>query len=296
MALTATCKKCNREVKPGDICPICGTKLPKSATHAAWVVERKPVADWMCWNAILRWLLPAGTVVLALALLLEGVSGGTEAVEKLFLGSFPVTLLLLLGVLLLLVLAALLLQGRELMDYIVDSRGVHATRYLPDPTPLKLLFRLKSPGMMRQVDPAAQPPVLRLDEQNLPWRAVSRVQLWPEKCYILFYAPTWWLRIPVRCTPFSWEDTLFYVRDKLGKKKAVELPEHLRTQTAQKPSIRRVASQNPKPFPSMPAECQEPEKGRTTAANLETPEEPDDIVPASAGEQMTLDLPADAEE
>ena len=143
MALTATCKKCNREVEPGDICPICGTKLPKSATHAAWVVERKPVADWMCWNAILRWLLPASTVVLALALLLEGVSGGTEAVEKLFLGSFPVTLLLLLGVLLLLVLAALLLQGRELMDYIVDSRGVHATRYLPDPTPLKLLLRLK---------------------------------------------------------------------------------------------------------------------------------------------------------
>ena len=296
MALTATCKKCNREVKPGDICPICGTKLPKSAIHAAWVVERKPVADWMCWNAILRWLLPAGTVVLALALLLEGVSGGTEAVEKLFLGSFPVTLLLLLGVLLLLVLAALLLQGRELVDYIVDSRGVHATRYLPDPTPLKLLLRLKSPGMMRQVDPAAQPPVLRLDEQNLPWRAVSRVQLWPEKCYILFYAPTWWLRIPVQCTPFSWEDALFYVRDKLGKKKAVDLPEHLRMQIAAKPSTRRMASQNPEPFPSMAAERQEPERGRTAAANPEAPDETDDTVPASAGEQMTLDLPMDAEE
>ena len=76
----------------------------------------------------------------------------------------------------------------------------------------------------------------------------------------------------------------------------MDLPDHLRVQIAAKPSIRRVASQNPKPFPSMPAERQELEKDWTAAANPETPEEPDDIVPASAGEQMTLDLPADAEE
>ena len=292
MALTATCKKCNREVTPGDICPICGTKLAKSATHAAWVLERKPVADWMCWNAILRWLLPASAVVLALALLLEGFSGGTEAVEKLFLGSFPLTLLILLGTLLILVSAALLLQGRELMDYVVDNRGVHVTRYLPDPTPLKLLLRLKSPGMMRQADPEAQTPILRLGEQDLPWRAVSRVQLWPEKCYILFYAPAWWLRIPVRCTPFSWEDALFYVRDKLGKKKAVNLPEHLRTQAERKEPVRRTVLPKPMSNRTTPEEFRE----REGSAENEPMEVPDDAVPVSAGEQMTLELPADEEE
>ena len=292
MALTATCKKCNREVTPGDICPICGTKLAKSATHAAWVLERKPVADWMCWNAILRWLLPASAVVLALALLLEGFSGGTEAVEKLFLGSFPLTLLILLGTLLILVSAGLLLQGRELMDYVVDNRGVHVTRYLPDPTPLKLLLRLKSPGMMRQADPEAQTPILRLGEQDLPWRAVSRVQLWPEKCYILFYAPAWWLRIPVRCTPFSWEDALFYVRDKLGKKKAVNLPEHLRTQAERKEPVRRTVLPKPMSNRTTPEEFRE----REGSAENEPMEVPDDAVPVSAGEQMTLELPADEEE
>ena len=296
MALTAYCKKCNQEVAPGDICPICGTKLAKSATHAAWVLERKPVADWMCWNAILRWLLPAGTVVLALAMLLEGLSGGPEAVEKLFRGTFPVTLLILLGVLLILVLLALALQGRELMDYVVDSRGVHVTRYLPDPTPLKLLLRLKSPGMIRQVDPESRPPILRLGEQDLPWRAVSRVQLWPEKCYILFYAPKWWLRIPVRCTPFSWEDALFYVRDKLGKKKAVELPAHLRTQAEKKELARRTAQPKSLTIPAAPEGTREQETKQEAFAGRELMEETDDVVPASAGEQIMLELPADEEE
>lgn len=228
MALTATCKKCNREVEPGDVCPLCGSKLPKTAAHAAWVVERRPAADWMCWNAVMRWLLPAGLAVLVLVLAAEWVSGGAAAVERLFRGSFPLTLLLLMCALTALVFCLLLLQGRELMDYVVDSRGVHATRYLPRPTALKLLARGKSPALMNQVDPESDNPILRLEERDLPWREITRVQLWPEKCYLLFYAPAWWLRIPVRCTPFSWEDALVFVRDKLGRKKAVDLPAHLR--------------------------------------------------------------------
>ncbi|MBQ9251444.1 MAG: hypothetical protein IJ188_02255 [Clostridia bacterium] len=240
MALTAYCKKCNREVAPGDICPLCGTKLAKTATHAAWVTERRPVTDWMCWNRVMRWLLPAGLAVLILVLIAEGVSGGVSAVEKLFQGEFPWTLLLIFLILVALVFLALLLQGKELMDYVIDSRGVHVTRYLPQPTVLKLLARLKSPRLMDQIDPEAENPVLRLEEQDLPWRAVARVQLWPEKCYILFYAPVWWLRIPVQATPFSWNDALYYVRDKLGKKKAVDLPEHLRVPSEKKAPARRA--------------------------------------------------------
>lgn len=239
MALTAYCKKCNREVSPGEVCPRCGTKLPKFATHAAWVVERRPAADWMCWNGVMRWLVPTEMTVLALSLVLEWLSGGPEAVERLFQGSFPLILLGMALASMAVVLLVLGLQGKELVDYVIDSRGVHATRYLPDPTPLKLMARLKSPARMSQINPETELPVLRLEESDLAWKDVARVQLWPEKCYILFYAPAWWLRLPVRATPFSWEDALFFVRDRLGRKKTVELPEHLRTQAAKKPSARR---------------------------------------------------------
>lgn len=317
MALTAYCKKCNREVPPGDICPYCGTKLAKSATHAAWVLERRPAADWMCWNAVMRWLVPAGFAVLVLALVLEGLSGGAAAVERLFRGSFPLTLAILLLGTLLIVLAALLLQGRELMDYVIDSRGIHVTRYLPEPTAVKLLARLKSPGLLAQADP--ENPVLALETRDLAWKDVARVQLWPEKCYILFYAPAWWLRIPVRCTPFSWEDALYYVREKLGKKKTVDLPAHLRPQAEARPSARRSgrtaagrpASQAVRPEPER-APAGEPWPGEPSGGTEADPwpeetnswpgEDPEGMNPqgadfsAEAGEQMQMELPAAPEE
>ena len=282
MALTAYCKKCNREVAPGEVCPRCGTRLAKSATHAAWVVERRPAADWMCWNAVMRWLIPVGAAVLILVLALEWLSGGPEAVERLFQGAFPLTLLALVAGAAALVGLALLAQGKELMDYVIDSRGVHATRYLPNPSPLKLLARGKSPGLMAQLDPEAETPILRLGESDLPWRAVSRVQLWPEKCYILFYAPAWWLRIPVRATPFSWQDALFFVRDKLGRKKAVDLPAHLRVQPEKKPSARRSR-------PAAPARVEQPPEGAQPPVRASFP-------PAAPENPADYSQPADFEE
>ena len=44
---------------------------------------------------------------------------------------------------------------------------------------------------------------------------------------VLIYAPAWWMRISVACTPFTWEDTMGLIRNKLGKKKKVLLPPSL---------------------------------------------------------------------
>ncbi len=241
MALTAYCKKCGREVEPGEICPRCGTRLGKNAAHAAWCVERTPVKDWMYWNSVMRVLLPAALVILVLVLAAEAVSGGVAAVERMMTSGFPLTLLILLAAALLAVFAALLLQGKELSDFVVDSRGIHETRYLPDPTPLKLLARLRSPAAAKQAE-GGDARVLMLSRRDLAWKDVARVQLWPEKCMILFYAPAWWLRIPAICTPFSWDDTIGFAREKLGKKKKVKLPPSMK---ADAPAARRSAFREP---------------------------------------------------
>ena len=227
MALTAYCKKCGREVDAGEICPLCGTRLGKTAAHAAWCVERTPVKDWMCWNAVMRLLLPAALAVLLLVLAAEGLAGGIEAVDRLMSGGFPVVLLILLGTLLAMILLVLLLQGKELADYVIDNRGIHEIHYLPGPTPLKLILRLKSPALLKESAGGGSVPVLKLGEKNLAWKDVARVQLWPEKCMILYYAPAWWLRIAVVCTPFSWEDAMGLTREKLGKKRKIQLPPSL---------------------------------------------------------------------
>ena len=44
---------------------------------------------------------------------------------------------------------------------------------------------------------------------------------------ILYYAPAWWLRVAVACTPFSWEDAMGMTREKLGKKRKIQLPPSL---------------------------------------------------------------------
>lgn len=239
MALTAYCKKCGQEVAAAEICPRCGTKLGKTAAHAAWCVEKTPVRDWMSWNSVTRVLLPAALVILLIVLAAEGISGGAEALERLIGGGFLTALAMLLGITAAVVAMLLAAQGKELTDYVVDNRGIHETRYLPNPTPLKLIARLKSPGLMDQVDPEAAVPVLKIDQKDLSWREVARVQLWPEKCMILFYAPAWWLRIPVVCEPFIWADVTGLIREKIGKKKGICLPESLIVAAA--PSRKKAA-------------------------------------------------------
>lgn len=256
MALTAYCKKCAREVDAGETCPFCGIRLGKNAAHAAWCVERTPVRDWMCWNAVMRVLLPAALVILLLVLLLEGIAGGFGAVERMLTSGFPVALLIILATILVLTAVMLALQGKELADYVVDNRGIHEVRYLPDPTPVRLIARLRSPSLMKHTEQGNGVAVLKLEERDLPWKNVARVQLWPEKCMILYYAPSWWLRIAAACTPFIWDDVMGLTREKLGRKKKISLPASLVIPAEQR--ARRTAPR-PEPRPVFPDPEPEPE-------------------------------------
>ena len=270
MARTAYCKRCGREVDAGEMCPLCGTRLGKNAAHAAWCVERTPVKDWMYWNSVMRLLLPGALAILVLVLLLEAAAGGIGAVEQMLSSAFPMVLLILLAAVLAMVFVILLMQGKELSDFVVDSRGIHETRYLPDPTPLKMLLRLKAPRL-----PEEGSGVVLLSERKIAWKDISRVQLWTEKCMVLIYAPSWWLRIPVVCTPFTWDDTLDYIREKLGKKKKVRMPEFLR---AEAPPSRRSA---PRPAPAW----QEPEGVQMSMEELPAEEDPPEMPPEMPPEE-----------
>ena len=279
MALTAYCKKCGREVEAGEVCPRCGTRLGKTAAHAAWCVERTPVKDWMYWNSVMRILLPAALGILLIALVSEGISGGMGAVERMISSGFPAVVGILLAAVLAAVFLVLLLRGKELTDFVVDNRGIHETRYLPAPTKLKLVLRMKSPSLLRPEEGTDQ--VVRLGSRDLAWKDVARVQLWPEKCMILFYAPAGWLRIPVACTPFTWDDCMGLIRAKLGKKKKVRLPASL---TA------AAAPRNPAPAPAYAAPEEATEQ---TMMDLDAalPEEPVPDTPREAdsgdGESLT---------
>ena len=225
MPLTSYCKKCARDVPVGERCPHCGAKLPANTVRLAWCVDHAPLRDWMSWNAVMRIALPVLLLALVLAILLEGVTGGVAGIEAIIREGLPLSLLgvAIFGAAVLLLL--FILQGDDILDCVVDSKGFHVQQYLPEPTPLKLIARFKSPALMRRV--TEENPMLLLSQKEIAWKDIVRVQLWPEKTLLLLYAPAWWLRLSVPCTPFTWEDALQMVSDKLGRKKAVDLPDQL---------------------------------------------------------------------
>ena len=234
MAITSYCKKCGQDVPVSDICENCGAKLQKSSVRVAWCIEHDPVKDWINWNSAMRILLPLVATVLALILLLEGLAGGAEAVEALLQSGLLISLLALLMVAVAVLLLTFMLQGDDWLDCAVDHKGLHVRCYLPHPTPLKLLMRLRSPALMQQIDPEDEIPMVLISQQDLAWKDIARVQLWPDKTLILFYAPSWWMRLALPCTPFTYEDSMEFIRDKVGRKKNLSLPAELIAQPKQK--------------------------------------------------------------
>ena len=272
MPITAYCKKCARDVPPGDLCPHCGGKLAKSALRVAWCADHTPVRDWMSWNAVMRLVLPVLLAVLALILLLEGLAGGLEGIAALLRGGLLFSLLGLLALTAAGLLLAFILQGDDLQDCVVDGRGVHIQQYLPEPTALKLMLRLKSPRLLEGYDPTEG--ILLIGQKELLWKDIARVQLWPEKTLILLYAPAWWMRLALPCTPFTYEDCLTFIQVKLGRKKGEMLPAEL------------VAPSAPKPAKAAPVKTQQlsmadiPPSAEPPAPSPEA-EKPEDFVPLS---------------
>ena len=234
--LTSYCKKCGQDVPVSDFCPHCRGKLAANTVRLAWCVEHHPVRDWMCWNAVMRLLLPVLGATLLLVILLEAIIGGLNGVAMLLGGGLLVSLTGIMGMILAVMLLVFILQGDDLLDCVVDSRGIHVQTYLPHPTALKLLLRGKSPRLME-----ASEDMVLVASREIAWKDIQRVQLWPEKAMILLYAPKWWMRVSLPCTPFTWVDALDFIRDKIGKKKAVILPEECRQSAPAK------AAKAPKP-------------------------------------------------
>ena len=220
--LTAYCKKCKQDVSPGDVCPLCGGKLTKAAQRVHWETRHDPVRDWMCWNAAARIVLPVMALTAVLLLGLEALTGGMAAVTRLMQGGFLPLLGTAAVIFFLVTWLVLLMQGEETLEGTVDSKGAHVITYLEDPTPLQLAARLKPASL-------AAPGRVEVARREIPWKDIARIQLWEEKLLILFYAPSWWMRLSLPVTAETYPSVILYLHDKLGKKKTVRLPDLIRT-------------------------------------------------------------------
>ena len=214
----------------------------RSGKGVTWCIDHVPVLDWICWNRSMRILLPVAGIVFLLVCVLETISGGFPALEALLTGPFPVSLLLLLGVISLLIGLDLLLQGPDVLDCAVDQKGIHIECCLPRPASWKLLSR------MRPVDsPAGEDGMVVISVTEISWSSITRVQLWPGQDKILFYCHSPWLSAALPCTPFSYGAVAKMITEKLGKKKQVRLPAPLRAPAAPAPKAKKPRAASPAP-------------------------------------------------
>ena len=241
MAITAFCRKCGKEMRPGATCPSCGGKL--STPHTLWRVSRRPVLSWTAWNSPLRLALPA-LLLVGLVLLGAELAAGPGGLQRFFEGSIPALLGWMLVGLLLAVGLMLLLQGKETLEIAADKSGVNLRVLLPKPTAIKLLAHFRSPRLLRDESCRMEYGLL-VDERRVAWKDVRRVQLWPEKGMFLLYGPRWWLRLAVPCDEEGWREMSALVTEKLGHKKGARVPASLKAAPKAKSTGRRSRSPAP---------------------------------------------------
>ncbi|MEA5146580.1 MAG: hypothetical protein VB041_11145 [Candidatus Limiplasma sp.] len=218
------CKKCNQEVPVGEVCSHCGAKLTRSGERLSWTVERKPVQDFFCWNAMLRVVVPVTGLVLGVTILLEALAEGANGVQNVFLQGFFWLVLLTLGILLALTWLILLLQGKETVHCVLDSKGVHTHVYLLSPKPLRLYARFTTPQAAFALacghTEGMGEDYLCIRRTDTAWGSIRRYALWPETGTIILYSPSFWSVAHLRCpSQEAYGQALAYVHKKAPKTK-----------------------------------------------------------------------------
>ena len=225
MPLHNYCKKCKAEVPVGENCPRCGNHLTKTGEHLSFQVRRLPVKDWFAWNGMLRVVLPVIGVILLATILLEAITEGAAGVSDVFVHGFFWTLMSTLGVLLAFTLLLLWLQGEEEVCYILDAKGVQAWIYLRNASALRLYARLTTPAavlaLQTEMPCVVQGGLTLVRKTELPWAVVKCVRLWPETGTVLLYRPAWWQALYIRCGEAEYDESVAFIRKKLGRKKGV---------------------------------------------------------------------------
>lgn len=222
MSHTNYCKKCKAETPATETCPRCGAKLTRSGERISVTVLREPVRDWFSWNAMLRVVVPVVGAVLLFTVLAEALVEGGQGLQRVFMQGFFWTLLLTLGMLLFLIWLLLLVQGRETVRYILDSKGAHACVYLKEPGSVRMYARLMTPETVEALQADAPEPLaghLYIRSMEIAWAQVRRADFWPETHTVLLYHPRFWLTLSIRCGAADYAEIAAYVLKKIPKKK-----------------------------------------------------------------------------
>lgn len=212
------CAKCNAD-NEAAVCAVCGKKLAAGTARVRWTYIRTPVLDSASWSAAL--LCIAAVLVLALVLLsgAEYFIGQMPALNRLFTGPVPLVLCALACAGVLLVLFTLLLQGKERVDYVLDTQGAHMQVWVPC-SRVKFLARFQGMKMdtLASLEDGTQ--VLLSQEKHLLWEDLTEPRMRAARREINLMGAHAVPVITLCCDAQTYEEAETYINWKLKRKPA----------------------------------------------------------------------------
>jgi len=179
------CRKCKME-SPGDICQGCGRRAAAGSQRDVWSVASVPLADGRIWRGALFALLTVTALLLILIFGLEYMTGGAAAASVLWQGALPRAIFAILPLGLVLTFLFLLMQGREVIVFVLDPQGAHLQTW-HQPGKIKSWARLQSADPGKNV-PQQDGSVMHLSqERHMLWQDVQSVKYRPQSAAIALY-------------------------------------------------------------------------------------------------------------
>lgn len=182
------CAKCQRQ-NGRPQCESCGRGLGNPSVRYVWEDSRMALADSYRLGLLVRIALTATVLTVLVMLALEYILTGPSAFTSFFYSTGILKASLLMGfAVILLGLLALLLQGREEVQYMMDPKGVLKRTWI-QPTRARCWARF-----IRYDKGAFQPnnegkPFLLAHEEYLVWADAARYRLSPRAGRIILYRP-----------------------------------------------------------------------------------------------------------
>jgi len=202
------CKRCKLE-SPGENCRQCGKHAAATAQRDVWSIASVPLADGRTWKSISIALCSVAALLAVAIFGLEAVVS-PDKVARLWTSSLPRLIFLILPLGLMLSFLFLLMQGREVIVYVLDPQGAHLqTWHQPS--------RLKSWARLQSADPNANVPqqdgtVMHLSqERHLMWGDVQAVRYKPRSAAIYLYHTPHLAPMVLKLPPDEYETATRYV-------------------------------------------------------------------------------------
>ena len=179
------CKKCKME-SPGDTCQGCGKRAAANSQRDVWSVASVPLADGRIWKGALLTLLTVALLLFALLFGLEYVMSGPQAAGQLWQGVLPKAIFAIPPLGLAVTFLFLLLQGREVIVYVLDPQGGHLQTW-HQPGRIRSWARLQSADPRKNVPQQDGSEMHLSQERHMLWQDVVQVKYRPQNAAIYLY-------------------------------------------------------------------------------------------------------------